>query len=79
MPWCAINTRTGLLLDAFQFVFMKLKDGQLDPENSYTSDWLGDPRGGGDGHATGDGKLVVGIHGRTTGREVNMLGLVVAE
>jgi hypothetical protein len=75
----AINTRTGLLLDAFQLVFMKLKDGQLDPQNSYTSDWLGDPRGGVDGYATGDGNLVVGIHGRSTGREVNMLGLVVAE
>ncbi len=75
----AIHTRTGLLLDAFQLVFMKLKDGQLDAENSYTSNWLGDPRGGGDGGASGDGNLVVGIHGRSNGREVNMLGLVVAE
>ncbi len=75
----AINTRTGLFLDAFQFVFMKFDDGQLDPSDSYTSDWLGDPRGGGDGKASGDGNLVVGIHGRTSGREVDMLGLVVAE
>jgi len=75
----AINTRTGLFLDAFQFVFMKFQDGQLDPSDSYTSDWLGDPHGGGDGKASGDGNLVVGIHGRTSGREVDMLGLVVAE
>jgi len=74
-----INTRTGLLLDAFQLVFMKLKNGQLDPADSYTSNWLGDPRGGSDGGATGDGNLIVGIHGRSNGREVNMLGLVVAE
>ncbi len=75
----AINTRTGLFLDAFQFVFMRFRDGQLDTSDSYTSDWLGDPHGGGDGKASGDGSLVVGIHGRTSGREVNMLGLVVAE
>ena len=43
----AINTRTGLLLDAFQFVFMRFQDGKLDPSDSYASSWLGDPRGGG--------------------------------
>jgi hypothetical protein len=75
----AINTRAGLLLDAFQVVFMRFKNGRLDTRDSYTSDWLGDPRGGGSGTATGQGKLVVGIHGRSNGREVNALGLLVAE
>jgi hypothetical protein len=58
---------------------MKYQDGKLDPSDSYTSDWLGDPRGGGDRSASSDGKPVVGIHGRSNGREVNMLGLVLAE
>jgi hypothetical protein len=75
----AINTRAGLLLDAFQIVFMKYKSGRLDPKDSYTTDWIGDPRGGGLGGATGGGRLVVGIHGRSNGREINSLGLVVAE
>jgi hypothetical protein len=75
----AINTRTGLLLDAFQLVFMRFKEGKLDPSDSYTSSWLGDPRGGGAGTATGAGKLVVGLQGRSNGREINALGLVVAE
>jgi hypothetical protein len=75
----AINTKTGLLLDAFQVTFMKFKDGRLDTNDAYTSDWLGDPRGGNPATTTSGGKLVVGIHGRTTGREVNSLGLVVAE
>ena len=75
----AINTHTGILLDAFQPVFMRFKDGQLDPDDSYTTDWLGDPRGGRSGTATGEGKLVFGIHGRSNGREVNTLGLLVAE
>ncbi len=75
----AINTRTGLLLDAFQFVFMRFQDGKLDPSDSYASSWLGDPRGGGSGAASGAGKLIVGLHGRTNGREINSLGLVVQE
>jgi hypothetical protein len=75
----AINTYAGLMVDAFQVVFMRFKDGQLDPDDSYTTDWLGDSRGGGPGAATGEGKPVVGIHGRTNGRAVFALGLLVAE
>jgi hypothetical protein len=75
----AINTHTGLLLDAFQIVFMRFKDGVLDTGDSYATDWLGDPRGGGAGTATSEGKLVVGVHGRTNGREINALGLLIAE
>jgi hypothetical protein len=75
----AINTRAGLMLDAFQVVFMRFQDGQLDPGDSYTTDWLGDPRGGNDGTASGEGKLIVGVHGRSNGREVSALGLLVAE
>jgi hypothetical protein len=75
----AIHTRTGLTVDAFQLIFMRYKDGQLDPDDSYTTNWLGDPRGGGPRLSSGEGKLVVGIHGRSNGREINGLGLVVAE
>jgi hypothetical protein len=74
-----INTRTGLLLDAFQLVFMKVKGSRLDPNDSYASDWFGDPRGGNPAAVTGGGKFVAGIVGLTNGREINALGLVVAE
>ncbi len=36
-----VNTRTGLLLDAFQLVFIEMMKGRLDPKDSYTSGWLG--------------------------------------
>lgn len=75
----AISTRTGLTVDAFQVEFMRFKDGRLDPDDSYTTNWLGDPRGGSPRDASGEGRLVVGIHGRSNGREINMLGLVTAE
>lgn len=75
----AINTRAGLLLDGFQLVFMKVKDGRLDPNDAYQSDWLGDSKGGGEETVSGDGRLVVGLHGRAGKGEVNALGIVVAE
>jgi hypothetical protein len=74
-----VNTRTGLLLDAFQLVFMKFKNGRLDTKDSYASAWLGNPRGGNLKNVSGGGKIVAGIHGTTNQREVNSLGLVVAE
>jgi hypothetical protein len=75
----AIHTRTGLTVDSFQVVFMRFRDGRLDPGDSYSTNWLGDPRGGGPRDGSGEGKLVVGIHGRSNGREINMLGLLVVE
>ncbi len=75
----AIHTRTGLTVDAFQVEFMRFKDGQLDPDDSYMTNWLGDPRGGSPRYSSAEGKLVVGIHGRSNGREINALGLLVAE
>jgi hypothetical protein len=75
----AIHTRTGLTVDAFQVEFMRFKDGQLDPDDSYMTNWLGDPRGGSPRYCSGEGKLIVGIHGRSNGREINALGLLVAE
>jgi hypothetical protein len=74
-----INVRSGLLVDAVQVVFMKYEDGRLDPSETYASAWLGDPRGGSPKSISGDGKIVVGIHGVTDQRAVNSLGLVVAE
>ncbi len=74
-----VNARIGLLVDAFQLVFMKYKNGKLDPKDTYVSAWIGDPRGGNLKNVSGNGKIVAGIHGVTNQREVNSLGLVVAE
>ena len=75
----AVNTRAGLLLDAFQLVFMKFENGKLDAGDSYTSAWLGDPKGGNLKNVSGNGKIVAGFHGVANQREVNSLGLVVAD
>jgi hypothetical protein len=74
----AINTHTGLTVDGFELVFMKVDGDHLDPDDSYKSPWLGDKEGGSPRDVSGDGKTPVGLQGRA-GREINALGLIVGE
>ena len=73
----AINLRAGIIVDAVQLVFMRAEDGRLNPGDSYTSDWLGDPSGGSPSTASGEGRPVAGLRGQADGKEVKGLGLVV--
>ena len=74
----AINTHTGLTVDGFEMVFMKIDGDRLDPEDSYKSPWLGDERGGSPRDVSSEGKIPVGLQGRA-GKEVCGLGLIVEE
>jgi hypothetical protein len=73
-----LKTRTGLSVDGFGMVFMRIKDGRLDPSDSYDSPWLGDTQGGSPGTVYSDGSLPVGLQGRAE-KNVNALGLVVVK
>lgn len=67
-------THTGLTVDGFRMVFMKMDGDHLDPNDTYNSPWLGDLQGGGPGEVMTKGGLIVGLQGRA-GNEVNALGL----
>ncbi len=69
-----LNTHTGLTVDGFRMVFMKVDGKRLDPNDSYNSPWLGDLKGGGPGEVTSQGEVVVGLQGRSR-NEVFALGL----
>ncbi|WP_422928525.1 c-type cytochrome domain-containing protein [Singulisphaera sp. PoT] len=71
----ALRTHTGLTVDGFEMVFMKIKGDRLDPNDTYNSPWLGDTRGGSPGEVNSQGNLVVGLQGRSKD-EVNALGLI---
>ena len=73
-----INTHTGLSVDGFELVFMKIDGDHLDPADSYNSPWLGDPKGGSPRNVTSDGKIPVGLQGRAA-KEVNALGLIIRD
>jgi hypothetical protein len=77
----AITVKAGLGIDGFEITFMKLDNGALDPQDSYKSDWLGGKGGGAETMLGGDGSLVVGVFGNTSGRrlaniELRGLGLI---
>jgi hypothetical protein len=74
----ALRTHTGLGVDGFEMVFMKVKGGRLDPSDSYNSPWLGDVNGGSPRDVMNNGNLVVGLQGRASGT-VRALGLIVVK
>ncbi len=52
-------------VNALRPVFMKLiDDGQLDPADSYSGQWIGSPKGRPIRTLGGDGRKVIGIYGR---------------
>jgi hypothetical protein len=74
----AVNTHTGLTVDGFEMVFMRIDGDHLDTADSYNSPWLGDENGGSPRDVSSDGKIPVGLQGRA-GKEVNALGLIVGK
>lgn len=74
----ALAGKGGNRLDGFKVVFMRDRNGELDPKDSYESAWVGGKGGGAETVLGGDGKLVVGIYGGC-GAEFDGLGLVQLE
>ncbi|NQT87610.1 protein kinase, partial [bacterium] len=70
----ALEVRAGGRVDGLCAIFMRVKDGALDPNDTYKSPWVGGGGGGGT-QLGGTGRLIVGIQGRR-GNEVDALGLV---
>ena len=75
----------GLIVDvdvyvcAVQIIFMRIgEDGQLDPSDSYTSDWLGRPTGKTPVEINGGGRKVVGFHVRQMAA-LDAVGLIYSE
>jgi hypothetical protein len=75
-----LTVRTKRYVNAVRVVFMKIKpDGALDPNDSYTSDWLGaDPAGAKETTLSGDGRPVIGLNCKQ-GAILNALALVLGK
>ncbi|MFO0956052.1 MAG: trypsin-like peptidase domain-containing protein [Isosphaeraceae bacterium] len=74
----AITVKNGLSVDGFSLTFMKVNDGQLDPNDSYESEWIGGPGGGGPEKISGNGRPVIGLIGKTRPDNTTGLGLLLA-
>jgi S1-C subfamily serine protease len=65
----------GQFFNGFQVIFMRQKDGKLDPSDSYTSDWAGETSKGKPKQLAGNGARIVGLCGRR-GIFIRAIGLV---
>jgi hypothetical protein len=72
----AVNLRSGLNLDGLSLTYMRIKGEALDPEQSYTSEWVGRRKGGKAETLGGDGGPIVGVFGTQEDRQVRSLGLL---
>ena len=74
----ALKTRTGIMVDGFELVFMKIDGERLDPSRSYSSAWLGNERTGVPRDVSSNGRIPVGLQGRE-GDGVHALGLIIGK
>jgi S1-C subfamily serine protease len=71
-----LSIKAGLGLDSMSITFMKVVDGKLDRSDSYESQRIGGPGGGGPVMVGGDGSLVFGIVGKSSEQHATGLGLL---
>ncbi|HVS35323.1 MAG TPA: hypothetical protein VMS17_07045, partial [Gemmataceae bacterium] len=69
-----LTLRSGLDINGMSVTFMRIKDGKLDPQDSYESDWVGEKRGG-EGTIGGEGAPVVAVIGNQDSEKICALGL----
>jgi serine protease Do len=72
----AVNVHAGSYVNAIQLVFMRVKDGRLNPKDSYTSPWIGVRGKGTPRTLTGNGDPIIGISVRQ-GLVCDALALVI--
>jgi predicted Zn finger-like uncharacterized protein len=71
-----MRATVGAVVHGVQFVYMRIKGKQLDPRDSYDSEWLGSNQRGGEQTVIGRGRPVLGIFG-SYGTFLNGLGFLV--
>lgn len=68
-------TKSGNRLDGMRLIYMRVRDGRLDPDDTYRSEWIGGLRGGPNTQCAANGLPVIGIHGRR-GKDLDALGVI---
>src|SRR5262249_34250807 len=72
----ALTLRPELNINGLAVIFMRIDGTALDPNRSYTSEWIGDRTGGSESTISGVGAPVIGIFGNEGPEHVMALGLV---
>jgi S1-C subfamily serine protease len=72
----AVSVMHGLGFDGISVTFMKVKDGKLDPKDSYESKYVGSDEKKALTKLGGDGTPVVGIVGKSNDKDLTGFGLL---
>jgi hypothetical protein len=72
----SVTLRSGLNMDGLSLTYLRIKGQGLDPEKSYTSEWIGRTKGGGVATMGGNGAPILGIFGTAEDNQIRSLGLV---
>jgi hypothetical protein len=72
-----LKGRGGDRLNGFRLVFMRIRGKTLDTADSYESEWFGGPGGGDEKQLGGEGRFIIGVHGRC-GLDLDSIGLLIA-
>jgi hypothetical protein len=70
-----LTVRAGSRVDGFKVRFMRQTGRKLNANDAYDSDWVGGSGGKGGKPLGGNGRLVIGIHGRSS-RDLDAIGLM---
>ena len=70
-----VVAKSGNRVDGLRVLFMKLKEGRLNPDDTYRSDWIGGVGGGPETLCGYNGEPIVGIFGRH-GNDLDSLGFI---
>lgn len=72
----AITVRGGRQIHGMSVTFMRLKGLKLDPDVSYSSEWIGNRIGGREETISTNGSPVIGVYGNKDDREILGFGLI---
>ena len=68
-------TKSGHRVDGIRVIFMKVKNGRLNPDDTYRSQWIGGKGGGRETQLAANGDPVIGIYGRAA-HDLDALGFI---
>lgn len=70
-----VVTKSGHRVDGIRVIYMKVKHGRLNPDDTYRSKWIGGKGGGAETQLAGDGDAIIGLYGRK-GTDLDSLGFI---
>ena len=73
-----IVAKYGNRVDGMRLIYMGVKDGRLNPDDTYRSEWIGGRRGSPETLCAANGHPVIGIYGRK-GADLDALGFLQAD